>query len=220
MRAVEDILMTLIERYREKENYFNKHTLEWWRGHLDTVTVDEYAKLMGDKVLDIGCNAGGLTHLMAKRFKSVVGIDVNRKAIEMAKEGFKDAHFICCLANDIPFADGFFDGVYCFQTLEHLFKEDMEPTLREISRVVRKGGHILATMPKAGDEDDAMHKERAYDPSHISFFRTEVEVMDFFRGIFRIVSIKHETRPNPGRPEEKPHNSWIILLKNSGAKHE
>lgn len=210
--------MTLIKRYRKKDNYFNEHTLEWWRGHLDTVTVGEYAEHMGDKVLDIGCGDGGLTHIMVERFKSVVGIDMNMGAIESAKKRFNDAHFICCLANDIPFADGFFDGVYSFHTLEHLFKNDIKPTLKEISRIVRKGGYILIVVPKAGDEEDAMRKERAYDPTHISYFHIEDDVRKFFRQMFKIVSIEHETRPNPGRPSEKQHNSWIVLLKNVGVK--
>jgi len=202
----------------EKDNYFNEHTLDWWRGHLDVITVEEYAKFMGNKVLDIGCGDGGLTQIMAERFKLVVGIDMNRDAIESANRRFKDAHFICCLANDIPFADGFFDGVYSFHTLEHLFKEDIKPTLEEISRVVRKGGHILIAIPKSGDEYDAMNKIRAYDPSHINFFFLESEVRAFFGDVFKIVSIKNETRPNPGRLDEKPHNSWLVLLKKTGKK--
>ena len=208
--------MTLLERYQEKENYFIEHSMEWWRGHLDVITVEEYAKKMGNRVLDIGCGDGGLTHIMAERFGRVVGIDINRDAIESARSRFNDARFICCLANDIPFRDGFFDGAYSFHTLEHLFRRDITPTLREISRVVRKRGHVLVAMPRAGDEYDAMNNMRAYDPAHVSFFHTRRDVRNFFRNIFRIVDIKNETRANPGRPGEKPHNSWIVLLRNLG----
>jgi len=210
--------MTLIGRYRQKENYQIEHALSWWRQHLDSLMVDEHAKFVGDKVLDIGCGDGGLTSIMAERFKSVVGIDVNRDIVESAKKRFKNAHFICCLANDIPFADGFFDGAFCLQMLEHLFEEDIEPTLMEISRVIKKGGYIVVAVPRAGDEDDAHHKMRAYDPTHISYFHIEEDVRKFFGRIFEIVSIKHETRPNPGRPDDKPHNSWIVLLKNKGGR--
>jgi len=213
--------MTLIDRYRRKENYQIEHNLSWWRGHLDTVVVGEHAKYMGDRVLDIGCGDGGLTKIMAERFGAVVGIDVNRKIVESARRRFErdrptNVHFICCMANDIPFADGFFDGAFCLQMMEHLFKEDIKPTLKEMSRVVKKGGYVVAAVPRAGDETDAYMKIRAYDPAHISYFHIEEEVRKFFGNIFKIVSVKHETRPNPGRPNDKPHNSWVILLRNKG----
>ncbi len=213
--------MNLMERYRLKENYMNEHDAKWWMGHIDVVTLYDCLDLVGNMVIDIGCHCGGLTSLMSNIIKNVVGIDMNDKAIESAKkrfEGTKNLDFICCIANNMPFKDGEFTGAFCLQMLEHLFKEDIEPTLREISRVVRKDGYIVVKVPRSGDLNDRIHKIRAYDKAHESFLYTEDEVIKFFMGMFEIISISHEKCPNPGRPEER-HNSWLIILKNNGGKN-
>jgi SAM-dependent methyltransferase len=45
----------------------------------------------------------------------------------------------------MPFADESFDSVLCNAVLEHI--EDAERGMAELARVVRKGGHVVATVP-------------------------------------------------------------------------
>lgn len=45
----------------------------------------------------------------------------------------------------MPFADGSFDSALCNAVLEHVV--DAERAMAELARVVRKGGHIIATVP-------------------------------------------------------------------------
>lgn len=46
---------------------------------------------------------------------------------------------------ELPFADGQFDVVCCFETLEHLPWEDFVPALRELKRVARR--QVLLSLP-------------------------------------------------------------------------
>lgn len=52
---------------------------------------------------------------------------------------------LLCSADDIPVADGAFDAVVLSEVLEHL--RDPGAVLREITRVLRGGGRVVATMP-------------------------------------------------------------------------
>jgi dolichol-phosphate mannosyltransferase len=49
----------------------------------------------------------------------------------------------------IPAADGAYDGVYSLGVMEHFTREEIERILREMARVVRPGGEIIAFWPHA-----------------------------------------------------------------------
>lgn len=50
-----------------------------------------------------------------------------------------------CPADAIPVVDDSFDAVILSEVLEHLWEPDK--ALREIARILRPGGHVLATIP-------------------------------------------------------------------------
>jgi SAM-dependent methyltransferase len=47
----------------------------------------------------------------------------------------------------IPFADDFFDVVFCSEIIEHLAKEQIQQGLREVRRVLKPSGMLLGTVP-------------------------------------------------------------------------
>ncbi|MBQ7203102.1 MAG: class I SAM-dependent methyltransferase [Eubacterium sp.] len=75
--------------------------------HIGNLVIDD-ADVLGDSVLDMCCDCGIVTCFMAKQFpdKSFVGVDINEKAIENAKElagrfGLNNVEFICCDAYEL-----------------------------------------------------------------------------------------------------------------------
>ena len=54
-----------------------------------------------DKIMDIGCGKGSLTHLLKKKNNYVLGIDISQTAIKFAKERYPDIDFICTDVNKI-----------------------------------------------------------------------------------------------------------------------
>ena len=54
-----------------------------------------------DKVLDVGCGKGSLTHILKKKNNIVVGIDISQTAIDIASERFPDIKFVCSDVNTI-----------------------------------------------------------------------------------------------------------------------
>ena len=46
-------------------------------------------------IVDVGCGKGAFTHLFKKKNNVVIGIDISKTAIKIAKERYPDIDFIC-----------------------------------------------------------------------------------------------------------------------------
>jgi SAM-dependent methyltransferase len=97
----------------------------------------------GKRVLDVGCASGVLTRLFVERGASVVGIDVNPRLIERARERLGDrAEFrVTDIAQPLPFEDASFDVVAASLVLHYLAR--WGPPLREFARILRPGGRFV-----------------------------------------------------------------------------
>lgn len=108
----------------------------------------------GLDVLDVGCNTGYGTILLADVGRRVVGVDVSARAIQAAREAAPDGRpeFLAIDGLSLPFADASFDLVTSFQVIEHV--REPTPYLREIARVLRPGGTVVLTTPNAATRLD------------------------------------------------------------------
>ncbi len=98
----------------------------------------------GKNVLDIGCGPGEFTLRVARKAKSVTGIDASKVALEfavhnLAKSGFKNVTFRHGNARKLPFPDNSFDLVYSRRGPA----SDSLQTLKQILRVLRKRGIFM-----------------------------------------------------------------------------
>lgn len=105
-----------------------------------------------DVALDVGCGDGRLTAFLAENVKKVIGLDHQQFPVEMAKlilqqQGVQNAIFEVGDARKLRFTDGSFDVVTCFDVIEHLPREDAEKLVKELTRVLKKGGWMCMTTP-------------------------------------------------------------------------
>jgi ubiquinone/menaquinone biosynthesis C-methylase UbiE len=100
----------------------------------------------GKRCLDAGCGGGRASVMMAESGASdVVGLDLSERNVETAaqrasKRGLQNCTFVQGSLLDIPFEDESFDLVWCNGVLHHT--EDPDKTLIEVTRVLRKDGHL------------------------------------------------------------------------------
>jgi ubiquinone/menaquinone biosynthesis C-methylase UbiE len=99
----------------------------------------------GDHVLDVGCSDGELCYLLKEFKRHPAGIDVSPRAIEIAKGHQPNVPFQQAYAEQIPYQDELFDVVCSTEMLEHV--KDPLVCLKEMIRVLKKGGRLLFTVP-------------------------------------------------------------------------
>lgn len=119
-------------------------------------------------VLDVATDGGGFIDTLMKALKaydSFVGIDYypsdeSREHLEAAKKRFegKAVHFAQMNAENLRFKDGSFDTVCISHSLHHL--ADIDRVMREMKRVLRKGGNlILQEVYCDGEQTEAQKTE-------------------------------------------------------------
>jgi ubiquinone/menaquinone biosynthesis C-methylase UbiE len=105
-------------------------------------------------VLDVGCGLGHWTFLLASVLDpeaALHGIDIEPDWVERAEQRAAEfglsarARFSVADATALPFEDGSFDLVTCQTVLMHL--EDPHAAVREMARVTKPGGAVLASEP-------------------------------------------------------------------------
>ncbi len=114
------------------------------------------------RALDIGCGTGANLRLLHDMRFRAVGLDASSDAI-----GFCAAKGLAAergSATALPFPDQTFDVVLATDVIEHL--DDDAKALREIARVLKKGGIAIITVPAFkllwGRQDEIAHHKRRY----------------------------------------------------------
>jgi len=105
------------------------------------------SKINGSKILDAGCGDGVLSWMLAIRGGEVYGVDVEKKALQVAKRKCKGlkARFYPASIYDLPFPSRYFDHIVCLDVIEHLHHPDK--ALKELKRVWNRSGMIIITTP-------------------------------------------------------------------------
>lgn len=129
-------------------------------GQNSWITVDEIDRLVGGlelgaghALLEVASGSGGPALHVANRFGcEVTGVDANEHGVATATRLASEAaagarvRFQVADANArLPFADASFDGVACFDAVNHL--ADRALVLREWHRVLRPGRRAVFTDP-------------------------------------------------------------------------
>ena len=117
--------------------------------------LDRLQRLLGGdtalrgRILNVGCGTGGFNLVAEEAGARAVGVDADAEAIAICalKQDKGGSAFVRAAAERLPFADGSFDVVYCFSSIEHV--ESVEESVAEMVRVTRRGGLIYVHTPNA-----------------------------------------------------------------------
>src|SRR3990167_89931 len=92
------------------------------------------------KILDFGCGAGKDVSIFAKLGMEVVGVDASMEMLRQARLRHPGMNLMGMDGRNLQFLDKFFDGVWSWSVLTHFDLGDKVKTLKEIYRVLKKGG--------------------------------------------------------------------------------
>jgi ubiquinone/menaquinone biosynthesis C-methylase UbiE len=119
----------------ERERHLPYHRM------LDDLEVELVARHgTGKDVLEVGCGTGLILERVAGFARTARGIDLSAGMLARARSrGLAVAQ---ASATELPIATASVDVAYSFKVLAHV--RDIEAALRELARVVRPGGWVLA----------------------------------------------------------------------------
>jgi SAM-dependent methyltransferase len=116
------------------------------------------------RVLDAGCGTGGMLELFARwPDAEATGVDLSADALRFS-HGRGHRRLVGADLMLLPFRTASFDVVSALDVIEHV--PDDGRAVQEISRVLRPGGILVASVPAYqflwGPHDEALHHHRRY----------------------------------------------------------
>ncbi|MEK7149044.1 MAG: class I SAM-dependent methyltransferase [Patescibacteria group bacterium] len=118
------------------------------------VSDDFYREVLGIEknfsgdILEVGVGQGVVLKYIRERgrnIRSLTGLDLSDRLIEMARKNVPSAHIVKGDAEDMPFSNASFDIVVMVDVFQYLI--DVDKALSEVHRVLRKGGSFIVTVP-------------------------------------------------------------------------
>ena len=178
---------SLSDKRAEELDYWRRRKAEEgtfhasWYEHFYTehfgLGVEDYTGL---HVLDIGCGPRGSLD-WAENAAERIGLDpLADDYRELRSEGYQ-MEMIASGSESIPFADGHFDIVASFNSLDHV--DDLDKTISEIKRVVCPGGFFLLLT-------DVNHKATLCEPIEYGW-----EIAQGFTDVLEIVEERRLEKP-------------------------
>ena len=126
-------------------NMVNGGVIERW------LPADPAAYLLKTDLFDELLNEG-LYPLLATRAKNVIGMDVSQVTLCAARSHNTRLHTTQADVRHLPFADNVFDVIVSNSTLDHFESpREIVDSLRELYRVLQKGGYLLFTLDNSAN---------------------------------------------------------------------
>ncbi len=124
----------------------------------------------GSTVLDVGTGTGVFLPYLAAVVGGdgrIVAVDVAERMLRLAvaKSLAGNLRYVQAGASRLPLPDTYFDAVVCYSSFPHL--TPLEETLRELNRVLVRGGRLLVCHTSSREKINGIHRSMAPVSDHL-----------------------------------------------------
>jgi ubiquinone/menaquinone biosynthesis C-methylase UbiE len=138
------------------KKFYERYWVDNRRGHGDFhykwPAIEKYVPKKEEiTILDYGCGKGEIfTKLVSRNPKSnIIGADVSKEALSVVKKKYPKYTFVQVFDGEkLPFKSNTFDFICALDVLEHVY--DTETIFKELTRVLKKDGKLLVSVPYHG----------------------------------------------------------------------
>ena len=136
--------------FNKGESFVKDQATNLWRGIEVSLLKQNWEKLFKGKILDLGCGEGEIAkQVFFNKGESFVkaewGLDNDKKMVKKAEKSGVYKQVIFGDAGKIELKDEVVDLVFSNSVLEHI--KEIDKVLKEVKRVLKPGGWLIATMP-------------------------------------------------------------------------
>jgi len=110
--------------------------------------LEKHISLHDKIVVDCGCGDGDGTVHFARQNCKTIGLDLDKKRINIAKAAFPKLDFRVRSLLKTGLPDEYADVFICSETMEHLSRSQSLDAASEISRVCKPNSYVCITVPE------------------------------------------------------------------------
>ncbi|TXT56335.1 MAG: SAM-dependent methyltransferase [Promethearchaeota archaeon] len=197
--------------YEEHTNFSGRTITEYFISpgiyHKFNLILKEISSCSSINTIDLGSSGNSLLHFLNDSIhKSCFDLSENSLK-QYTKKSQKNKirnefwHPLCGTITSLPYRDQTFDLISCLDVLEHI--KDDSSAIREISRILKKGGLVIITVPHRNayysEQDKLIGHHRRYEiPELISqFFSYKLRLVKILKVYGRLMRISDIQSRNP-----------------------
>ena len=160
------------------------------------VELVDSGKVQPCKAIDLGCGAGNYAIYLAGRGFEVAGVDCSPTAIRIAKEnaerkGAKCSFFVADVVDELDEVNQTWDFVYDWSLLHHIFPEQRQKYVDNVSRILNPKGKYLSLCFSEKDAGfGGSGKYRKTPLGSILYFSCEDELTELFEAYFYVIDLR------------------------------
>jgi len=125
--------------------WFQTQVGQYVKKYESEILLELLAPQKGELIFDAGCGTGVFTEGVVKCGARVMGMDLSAPMVAQGVRRLNGMDFsgICGDMSTLPFGDNTFDRAFSMTAIE--FIDDAHLAIRELDRVVKKGGCVVVT---------------------------------------------------------------------------
>ena len=195
---------------------------------------EEKKELVDLNILDLGCGTGRNSNYLALLGNIVVGIDISKTAIDIAKSranetqiGDKVEYIVGDIGASYPFSDNYFDLILDVTSSNSLNEKERENYIKEVYRTLKKGGYLFVRgLCKDGDKNAKnllkLFPGTEYDTYTIKELDliervfSEKDFKEFYRKYFKIEKLLKKSGYVKFQSQSYKRNYWLAYMQKIG----
>jgi len=175
--------------------------------------IDEFLSLIprGGRVLDAGCGPGVDSSYMQHKGFEVIGVDLSKEMINLAKQKFSKVDFRMADIRKLDFPPNFFDGILASCSLIHIPKKDIIHIFKKFHQMLKSNGVVYIALQ--GGKSREIFVSEPFKPDEKLFLNifslSEIKTLLINTGFFIVKQYQRE----PKSKEEFNFTKLFVIAK-------